>query len=114
VGARKHTLFILSQIEYFLKKLDTIGAENGKSFLDANPVLVSTELGNGGGGHNVKNVFHALSSANGRFKTGNVHMFDSHASNFYSAILAGVGIDAMMGESKSQSERDKVLAVIKA
>ncbi|MDX2022810.1 MAG: DUF1552 domain-containing protein [Deltaproteobacteria bacterium] len=114
IGARMHSLYMLAQVEYFLSRLDRIQAENGKTYLEANPVMVSSELGDGGGGHSTRNVLHVISGANGRFKTGQPFMFDTHASNFYNAVLQGLGVNQFMGFSKDAAQRDKVLGQIKA
>lgn len=114
IGARRHSLYLLAQVEYFLKRLDSIQAENGGTFLEANPVMVSSELGDGGGGHSTRNILHVISGANRRFKTGQSFMFDTHASNFYNAVLQGLGVGQFMGVSKDAAQRDKVLGQIRA
>lgn len=113
-NARKHTFFILAQVEYFLKRLNALPAENGKTLLDASAVLVSTEMGDGGGDHSARNVLHALSAANGRFKTGTHHMFDLHASSFYNAVIHTFGITQAIGAERDPAKRDQVAQIIRA
>ncbi len=63
----------MREVAYFLHRLDRTREANGKSILQNSLLTVSTESGDGR--HNnskreLSGVFHAITGANGRFKTG--------------------------------------------
>ena len=74
---RAHAHMKLNEVAYFLKCLDGAEAKeaNGKSILENSMITISTESGDGR--HNdskreLSGIFHAISGANGRFKTGRI------------------------------------------
>jgi hypothetical protein len=93
-----HLTFMADQMAYFLRQLDDSNytEENGKSVLDNMTLLMGTELGNGSR-HDLKSVFHAVSSGNGRFNVGNTMQVDTSAVDLYNTILRGHGVTQRMG-----------------
>lgn len=74
--------------------------DNGKTFLETQLVMVGTELGNGAK-HEINDVLHAVSGANGRIKTGVVDAQTRMSSvDLYNTCLEGVGITQKMGDLK--------------
>jgi hypothetical protein len=92
----EHLHFVMNQIAYFLEQLDGI-VENGKSVFDTAMITISTESGNGQ--HNaeeLRNVFHAINGANGRFKVGGGSYIDIEANGIdvYNTMLMAHGVPA--------------------
>ena len=96
----KHIHFMMNQVAYFLRALDSpeYVEENGRTLLDNTTMLISTELGNGAR-HDLESVFHAVSSGNERFKTGQVFETQASGVDLYNTILKGHGLDGVtMGD----------------
>jgi len=94
---RHHTHFIMAQLAYFLEKMDEVRDESGDSLLDTSLLTISTELGDGNP-HNLESVFHMVSKAGGRFKTGTFDV-DVEALEVYNTVLDGFGISQRLGPS---------------
>jgi hypothetical protein len=111
-GMLFHLHYIMEQVVYFLSRLDDPAyAVNGKTFLEQNLVVVTTELGNGAA-HECERIFHAVSGAGGKLKTGIVDTANQiEAVDFYNGILQGIGLGVKMGElSKSKGTYTGVIA----
>ncbi|HCR30781.1 MAG TPA: hypothetical protein DIV79_12265, partial [Opitutae bacterium] len=72
---RAHAHMKMREVAYFLKRLDDENSmeANGKSILENSLFTVSTESGDGRHSdvkRELSGVFHAITGANGRFKTG--------------------------------------------
>ena len=100
IEVRHHVHHMLSHIVYALQALDNpeyVNA-NGKTFLEANPVLTTTELGDHGR-HQMAEVTHMISGANGKFRTGVVDTdTQHHATNFYRSILGQLSLTEEFGD----------------
>ncbi|MEM6991476.1 MAG: DUF1552 domain-containing protein [Myxococcota bacterium] len=92
-----HTLFIMSQVGFFLELLDAVSEPNGLTLLDNTLVMMGTELGNPSS-HNMSGVFHAHSSAGGRMSVGNVFDLDATTTDYYNTALTALGVDREMGD----------------
>lgn len=102
---RAHAHMKMREIAYFLKRLD--GPEsteaNGKTILDNSLITISTESGDGRH-NNVKRelsgVFHAITGANGRFKTGQIADVGAEGIDVYNTMLAAMGVSRRLGPAK--------------
>lgn len=99
---RAHVHLMHDQLVYFLKMLDDPehADENGLTILENAVVCVSTESGDGR--HNdvtreLSGVFHAISGANERFKTGGFIDVDAEGLDVYNTMLAALGVTAKLG-----------------
>lgn len=99
---RAHAHMKLQEVAYFLGKLadkDSVEA-NGKTILENSMITVSTESGDGR--HNdvkreLSGVFHAISGANGRFKTGQIQDVNSEGIDVYNTMLTAMGAKKALG-----------------
>jgi hypothetical protein len=99
---RAHAHMKLQEVAYFLGKLadkDSVEA-NGKTILENSMITVSTESGDGR--HNdvkreLSGVFHAISGANGRFKTGQIQDVNSEGIDVYNTMLTAMGAKKPLG-----------------
>ena len=107
---RAHAHMKMRQVAYFLKLLDGPDAEeaNGKTILENSLITVSTESGDGR--HNdvereLSGVFHAVTGANGRFKTGQIIDIGAEGLDVYNTILEGMGAPPALGPGDRQGQR---------
>lgn len=104
---RAHAHMKMREVAYFLKQLD--GPEtreaNGKTILENSLITVSTESGDGRH-NNVKRelsgVFHAVSGANGRFKTGRILDVGAEGLDVYNTMLEAVGVSDRLGPQRRE------------
>ena len=101
---RAHAHMKMREVAYFLKKLD--GADsvepNGRTILENSMITISTESGDGR--HNdvkreLSGVFHAITGANGRFKTGRIVDVNSEGLDLYNTMLDAMGASRRIGPS---------------
>jgi hypothetical protein len=99
---RAHAHMKMREVAYFLKLLDGPDSveANGKTILENSLFTLSTESGDGR--HNdpvreLSGVFHAVTGANGRFKTGQVVDLGAEALDVYNTILDGMDVTRRMG-----------------
>jgi hypothetical protein len=85
-----------------LNRLDKTREANGRTILENSLITVSTESGDGRHS-NVKRelsgVFHAISGANGRFKTGEIMDVKREGIDVYNTMLSAMGVQARLGDS---------------
>ena len=105
---RAHAHMKMREVAYFLGKLDDEDSReaNGKTLLENSLLTISTESGDGR--HNdvkreLSGVFHAITGAGGRFKTGDILDVNSEGVDVYNTILDGMSAKAHLGPDK----RDK-------
>lgn len=102
---RAHAHMKMREVAYFLTRLDKTKEANGKSILQNSLFTISTESGDGRH-NNVKRelsgIFHAISSANGRFKTGIMDV-KAEGLDVYNTMLSAMGAKSELGPEK----RDK-------
>lgn len=99
---RAHAHLKMREVAYFLKLLDTPDAldPNGKTVLDNSMITISTESGDGR--HNdvkreLSGVFHAITGAAGRFKTGQLLDVKAEGLDVYNTMLSAMGVGQRLG-----------------
>ena len=99
---RAHAHLKMREVAYFLQALDGPESQeaNGKTILENSLITVSTESGDGRH-NNVKRelsgVFHAITSAGGRFKTGQIMDVGAEGVDVYNTMLAAMGTTQRLG-----------------
>ena len=99
---RAHAHMKMREVAYFLQKLDNKDSmeANGRSILENSLITISTESGDGRHS-NVKRelsgVFHAITSANGRFKTGGIMDVGAEGIDLYNTLLEGMKVPGRIG-----------------
>ena len=99
---RAHAHLKMRELAYFLSLLDGEGAReaNGRTALENSLVTISTESGDGR--HNdakreLSGVFHAVTGAGGRFKTGEILDANAEGLDVYNTLLTGMGAARKLG-----------------
>ena len=111
---RAHAHMKMREVAYFLGKLDETKDVNGKSILENSMITVSTESGDGR--HNdskreLSGVFHAITGANGRFKTGEIMDVRQEGIDVYNTMLESMGTQTRLGPDDREHRRvEKILA----
>lgn len=105
---RAHAHLKMREVAYFLAALDSNDAleANGRTILDNSLLTISTESGDGR--HNdvkreLSGVFHAITSAGGRFSTGQIMDANCEGLDLYNTLLAGMGVAGRMGPADRES-----------
>jgi hypothetical protein len=106
---RAHAHMKLREVAYFLGRLadqDSIDA-NGQTILENSMISVSTESGDGR--HNdvkreLSGVFHAITEANGRFRTGDIADVNSEGIDVYNTMLDAMGSATRLGPEKREHQ----------
>ena len=102
---RAHAHMKMNEVAYFLKALDDKDSleTNGKTILENSLITISTESGDGRH-NNVKRelsgVFHAISGAGGRFKTGDIMDIGAEGIDVYNTMLTAMGSKERLGPAK--------------
>jgi len=102
---RAHAHMKMREIAYFLQRL--AGPEcveaNGKTILENSLITISTESGDGRHS-NVKRelsgIFHAITGAGGRFKTGQIMDVGAEGLDVYNTMLGAMGAQKRLGPKK--------------
>jgi hypothetical protein len=111
---RAHAHMKMREVAYFLGRLDEMQETNGKSVLENSCITISTESGDGR--HNdvkreLSGVFHAITSAGGRFKTGRQLAVNAEGLDVYNTMLAGMGCSERLGPGDREHQMiDKIMA----
>ncbi|MEE2614619.1 MAG: DUF1552 domain-containing protein, partial [Verrucomicrobiota bacterium] len=97
---RAHAHMKMREVAYFLKLLDQENESNGKTILENSMITISTESGDGR--HNdakreLSGVFHAISGANGRFKTGQIMDIAQEGIDVYNTMINAMGAKNRLG-----------------
>jgi hypothetical protein len=99
---RAHAHLKMREVAYFLSRLDGKDAvdANGKTILENALFTISTESGDGR--HNdvkreLSGIFHAISGAGGRFKTGQILDVNAEGIDVYNTMLAAMGVNDRLG-----------------
>lgn len=99
---RAHAHMKMREVAYFLQRLDEPDCveSNGKTILENSLITISTESGDGRH-NNVKRelsgVFHAITSAGGRFKTGQIMDVGNEGLDVYNSVLDAMGASRRLG-----------------
>jgi hypothetical protein len=96
---RAHAHMKMREVAYFLGRLDEADARegNGRTILENSLFTVSTESGDGrhsDSKRELSGVFHAITGANGRFKTGQIMDVGSEGMDLYNTMLAAMDVKA--------------------
>jgi hypothetical protein len=102
---RAHAHMKMCEVAYFLNRLDTEKEANGKSILENSMITISTESGDGR--HNdskreLSGVFHAITGANGRFKTGEIMDVGAEGIDIYNTMVNAMGAKHRLGPSSRE------------
>ncbi len=99
---RAHAHMKLREVAYFLGRLagDDAMEANGRTILENSMITVSTESGDGR--HNdskreLSGIFHAISGAGGRLRTGEIMDVNSEGIDVYNTMLTAVGCQPRLG-----------------
>jgi hypothetical protein len=105
---RAHAHMKMREVAYFLQRLDGPDAReaNGKTILENSLITISTESGDGR--HNdpkreLSGVFHAITGANGRFKTGQLMDVNAEGLDVYNTMLAAMEVPRRLGPANRES-----------
>ncbi len=106
---RAHAHMKMREIAYFLKALDSDACKepNGRTILENSLITVSTESGDGR--HNdvkreLSGVFHCVTGANGRFKTGQIMDVGAEGLDVYNTMLDAFGAKIHLGPKKRKPQ----------
>ena len=103
---RAHAHMKMNEIAYFMSRLDKVKEPNGKSLLENSLLTISTESGDGRH-NNVKRelsgVFHAVTEANGRFKTGQIMDVGAEGLDLYNTMIRTMGAPGRLGPGKRET-----------
>lgn len=113
---RAHAHMKMREVAYFLQRLDSADClePNGKTILENSMITISTESGDGR--HNdikreLSGVFHAITSAGGRFKTGQMMDVGAEGIDVYNTMLDAMGASQRLGPSGREMNRvESILA----
>ena len=99
---RAHAHMKMREVAYFLKRLDADDAieANGRSILENSLFTISTESGDGRHSdvkRELSGVFHAITSAGGRFKTGRIMDVGAEGLDTYNTMLEAMGAPNRLG-----------------
>ncbi len=102
---RAHAHMKMREVAYFLSRLDRIQDANGRTVLDNSLITVSTESGDGR--HNdtkreLSGVFHAISGAGDRFRTGRILDIGNEGLDVYNTMLEALGAGDRLGPADRQ------------
>jgi hypothetical protein len=107
VQLRAHAHMKMREVAYFLHRLNGADAmeANGKTIMENSMITISTESGDGRHS-NVKRelsgVFHAITGANGRFKTGEIMDVGKEGIDVYNTMLSAMGAKDRLGPEKRE------------
>ena len=115
---KAHAHMKMREIAWFLQRLDDPSCleANGKTILENALITISTESGDGRHSdvkRELSGVFHAITGANGRFKTGQIIDAKAEGIDLYNSMLQGLGIPSasFLGPQKrDKSFIDRILA----
>lgn len=106
---RAHAHMKMREVAYFLNLLDEPESmeANGRSILENSLITISTESGDGRHS-NVKRelsgVFHAVTGANGRFKTGQTMDVPAEGIDVYNTMLTTMGVADKLGPANREHQ----------
>lgn len=106
---RAHAHLKMREVAYFLQRLATDDCleANGKTILENSLITISTESGDGR--HNdvkreLSGIFHAITGANGRFKTGDILDVGAEGIDVYNTVLDGFDIPRRLGPADREGK----------
>jgi hypothetical protein len=101
---RAHAHMKMREVAYFLRQLDSpdFVEANGKTILENSLITISTESGDGRHDdvkRELSGVFHAITSAGGRFKSGEFLDVDAEGLDVYNTMLDTLSVSDRLGPS---------------
>lgn len=110
VQLRAHAHLKMREVAYFLQRLASPECveSNGKTILENSLITISTESGDGR--HNdvkreLSGIFHAITGANGRFKTGQIMDVGAEGIDVYNTMLEALDVSRRLGPANRESRR---------
>ncbi|MEM9828079.1 MAG: DUF1552 domain-containing protein [Planctomycetota bacterium] len=118
---RAHAHMKMREVAYFLKRLDQTQEPNGRTILENACITISTESGDGRHSdtkRELSGIFHAVTSAGGRLKTGRILDVGREGIDVYNTMLERIcekssdqGQSPRLGETQREFRRvDSILA----
>jgi hypothetical protein len=113
---RAHAHMKMREVAYFLERLTGPDAldPNGKTILENSMITISTESGDGRHDdvkRELSGIFHAISGAGGRFKTGQILDARAEGIDVYNTVLEAFGSSERLGPKDREGRRvDAILA----
>ncbi len=113
---RAHAHMKMREVAYLLSCLDDAESleSNGKTILENSLITISTESGDGRHSdvkRELSGVFHAISGANGRFKTGQIMDVAAEGLDVYNTMLGAMGASDRLGpKDREHRPIEKILA----
>lgn len=113
---RAHVHMKLREVAYFLSLLDNEESReaNGRTILENSLLTISTESGDGRHSdpkRELSGVFHAITGANGRFKTGQILDVRSEGLDVYNTMLDAFQANHRLGPSDRETRKvESILA----
>ena len=110
---RAHAQMKLREIAHFLNRLDQSKEANGRSILENSMITVSTESGDGRHSdvkRELSGVFHCITGANGRFKTGQIMDVKSEGIDVYNTMLSAMNAKHIGPAKREHRSVDKIRA----
>lgn len=111
---RAHAHMKMREVAYFLSRLDETTEANGRTILENSCITVSTESGDGRHSdvkRELSGVFHAITGAGGRFKTGNIIDVGKEGIDVYNTMLGAMGAKNQLGpDNRDATNVDSILA----
>ena len=99
---RAHAHLKMREVAYLLHQLNSADSQeaNGRTILENSLITISTESGDGR--HNdskreLSGIFHAITGANGRFKTGRIMDVGAEGLDVYNTMLAAMNVSDRLG-----------------
>jgi hypothetical protein len=114
IQLRAHAHMKMREIAYFLKAIDNENSmeANGKTILENSLLTISTESGDGRHSdvkRELSGVFHAITSANGRFKTGQIMDVNHEGLDVYNTMLGAMGCERRLGPKDREVSKVDVI-----
>ncbi|MEM9280759.1 MAG: DUF1552 domain-containing protein [Verrucomicrobiota bacterium] len=114
---KAHAHFKMREVAYFLNRLhegEDNREANGRSILENTMLTISTESGDGRHSdveRELSGVFHAITGANGRFKTGQIVDAKAEGIDVYNTMLGVMRVPGKLGPRERKHENvDRILA----
>lgn len=111
---RAHAHMKMREVAYFLRRLDAIQDPNGKSALENSCLTVSTESGDGRHSdvkRELSGVFHAITGAGGKFKTGQIMDVGEEGIDVYNTMVQAMGASEKLGPQERKGKTvEQILA----
>ena len=111
---RAHVHLMMSGLARFLTQLDDpeYADENGQTILDNALITISTESGDGrhsDAQRELSGVFHAITAANERFKTGGFIEGNAEGVDLYNTMLEAMGVTERLDPDRPNQRVDAIL-----